>query len=147
MDCGLEGFLRPPVPASSFAVLKVSKKGLPSRGDSGEKDGKEVKDLSEAAIEEAELDGCEVNLALWRDLVRIVCLPPLLAEAADSCDVDRSRGVTEDEREEVGSIAAGVLQVTEHNNSGPSLTDEAPSCLACLLACLTASQHGASVTA
>ena len=30
-----------------------------ARGESGEKDGKEVRDLSEAAMEEAELWACE----------------------------------------------------------------------------------------
>lgn len=43
---------------------EVGVSGGLSRGDSGEKEGNEVRDLSEAAIEEAELDGCDVNLAL-----------------------------------------------------------------------------------
>lgn len=51
---------------------KLSKKGLVSRGESGEKEGKDVSDLSDAATEEAELEGCDVSLALWRDLVRRV---------------------------------------------------------------------------
>lgn len=105
IDCGLEGFLLFPSVGPLDAALNVSRKGLPSRGDSGEKDGNEVNDLSEAAMEDVELDGCEVSLALCRDLVRIVCLP-LLAEALDSCDVERSRGVTEDEREDVDSMSA-----------------------------------------
>jgi hypothetical protein len=35
------------------------KKYRSSRGESGEKDGNEVSDLSEGAMEDAELEGCE----------------------------------------------------------------------------------------
>lgn len=35
-------------------------KGRLSFGESGEKDGKDVRDLSEAATDDAELEGCEV---------------------------------------------------------------------------------------
>lgn len=60
-------------------------------GDWGEKDGKEVRDLSDVAMEEAELEGCEINfLGLDFALVEWLRLPE--AEAAESCDVDRSRG-------------------------------------------------------
>lgn len=57
----------------------------------GENDGNEVSDLSEAAIDDAELEGCEVS---FRDLdfARPVYPLLLLVEAEDSCDVLLSRG-------------------------------------------------------
>jgi hypothetical protein len=39
-------------------------KARPARGESGENDGNEVRDLSEAAIDDAELDCCEIFLGL-----------------------------------------------------------------------------------
>lgn len=58
MDCVLDCFLSV---AAGVLLLegsaKLSKKGRGSRGESGEKDGNEVSDLSEAAMEEAELEG------------------------------------------------------------------------------------------
>lgn len=53
--------------APSFTMIGEGEVGVssrPSRGDSGEKEGKDVRDLSEAAIDEAELEGWDVNLAL-----------------------------------------------------------------------------------
>lgn len=61
-------------------------------GDWGEKDGNEVRDLSDVAIEEAELEGCEINF-LGLDFALVEWPRPFPeAEAAESCDVDRSRG-------------------------------------------------------
>lgn len=64
-----------------------------SRGDWGENEGKEVRDLSEAAMDDAELEGCEINF-LGFDFARVEWLRDTFAEAeaAESCDVDRSRG-------------------------------------------------------
>ena len=42
-------------------IVSTPKKGRSSRGDSGEKEGNEVRDLSEGAMEEAELDGYDVR--------------------------------------------------------------------------------------
>lgn len=42
--------------------------GRSRRGDSSAKDGNEVSDLSEAAMDEAELEGCEVTFLLARDV-------------------------------------------------------------------------------
>lgn len=43
-----------------------------SRGDSGENEGNDVRDLSEAAMDEAELDGCDVSFRAL--LPRTVCV-------------------------------------------------------------------------
>jgi hypothetical protein len=58
-----------------------------SRGESGEKEGNEVNDLSEGAMEDAELDGCDVSFFRARAVDRW-----LLIEVADCCDIERSRG-------------------------------------------------------
>ncbi len=58
-----------------------------------------MRDLSEAAIDEAELEGCEINF-LDLDVARVERFRVTRAEAeaeaetevAESCDVDRSRG-------------------------------------------------------
>lgn len=76
--------------ALSLTVMgegEVGVSGRLSRGDSGEKEGNEVRDLSEAAMDEAELEGCEVNLArllgarpmvdLWELLDRADCWEPV----------------------------------------------------------------------
>lgn len=60
-----------------------------SRGDSGEKEGKEVKDLSDGAMEDAELDGCEVSLALLLLARTVVDLCELL-DRADCSERERS---------------------------------------------------------
>jgi hypothetical protein len=60
---------------------------LSSRGDSGEKDGNEVSDLSDGATEEAELEGCDVSFLRVRAPDRW-----LLIEVPDCCDMERSRG-------------------------------------------------------
>ena len=95
-DCGLDVFLGGmvvvAVAVEGWATASRSGvRGRPNDGEPGEKEGKEVRDLSEAAMEEAELDGCEVIFALDLDLARRVCPLALLMEAVDSCDVERSR--------------------------------------------------------
>ncbi|WP_234038558.1 hypothetical protein, partial [Erythrobacter sp. YJ-T3-07] len=80
-------------------------------------DGKEVRDLSEAATDEAELEGWEVSFALCLDRVRKVCPLPLLADAVDSCDVDRSSGMTTDEDE----VDSGSMS-TDSGRPGPLLS-------------------------
>jgi hypothetical protein len=60
---------------------------LSSLGDSGEKDGNEVSDLSDGATEEAELEGCEVSFLRVRAPDRW-----LLIEVPDCCEMERSRG-------------------------------------------------------
>lgn len=60
-----------------------------SRGDSGEKEGKEVKDLSEAAMEEAELEGWEVILPLLLVARTSVDLCELL-DRRECCETERS---------------------------------------------------------
>jgi len=86
---GLVRFREPKVEVSSG-----SRKNLASRGDSGEKEGKEVSDLSDAAIEEAELDGCEISFLRWW---RTVPDRWLLIEApdCDCCETERSSGAEE----------------------------------------------------
>lgn len=66
-----------------IGVGEVGVSGRLSRGDSssGEKEGNEVKDLSEAAMDEAELEGCDVNLALLLLARTIVDLCELLDRA------------------------------------------------------------------
>jgi hypothetical protein len=68
------------------------------RGDSGESEGKEVRDLSEAVME----DAAEL---VWVLSLRVLDLWPLelLMEAVESCEVERCRGVAPDveESEEV----------------------------------------------
>jgi hypothetical protein len=59
-------------------------------GDSGEKLGNEVSDLSDSAIEAAELDGCEVSLALFLLLARAVVDLSDLVEWTETCETDRS---------------------------------------------------------
>lgn len=78
--------------APSLVMTGVGEVGVSMRwscGDSGENEGNEVKDLSEAAIEEAELDGCEVNLALLLLARTVVDLCELL-DRKDCCETGRS---------------------------------------------------------
>ena len=51
-----------------------------------------MRDLSEAATDEAELEGCEISF-LGLDFARVEWFREILAEAevVESCDVDRSR--------------------------------------------------------
>lgn len=88
---GVESF------APSFAItgagdLGVGEVGVSrrsSRGDSGEKEGKDVKDLSEAAIDEAELEGCEGSLVLLLLPRTRVDLCELL-DRKEVCEMERS---------------------------------------------------------
>lgn len=78
--------------APSFVMTGVGEMGVSrrsSRGDSGEKEGKDVKDLSEAAIEEAELEGWEVSLALLLLTRTSVDLCELL-DRKEVCEMERS---------------------------------------------------------
>lgn len=78
--------------APSFVITGVGEVGVSrrsSRGDSGEKEGKEVKDLSEAAIEEAELEGWEVSRALLLLTRTSVDLCELL-DRKEVCEMERS---------------------------------------------------------
>lgn len=95
-DCGLDVFLGDETGAvvAAAAVAAASRSGVrgrPNDGEPGENEGNDVSDLSDAAMEEAELDGWEVIFARDRDLARRVCPLVLLMEAVDSCDVERSR--------------------------------------------------------
>ena len=74
------------VPA--FASVILGGRGRSSLGESGANEGKEVRDLSEEAIDEAELDMYEAYL---RGLFRVVCERCdlwLFAEAAETCEAD-----------------------------------------------------------
>lgn len=81
---------------SSFAVSTAAASGpnggcRSSRGDSGEKDGKLVSDLSsDAAVisDDAELDGCDESL---RCRLRTVDRCDFV-DTADCCDTERSSG-------------------------------------------------------
>jgi hypothetical protein len=46
------------------------KQNLSSRGDSGEKEGNEVSDLSEGAMDDAALEGCDVSFLRGRAVDR-----------------------------------------------------------------------------
>ena len=86
------------------AALSSSRNALDdSRGDSGENDGKEVSDLSEAAMDEPELDG-QVSF-LRRGPERWLRL--VVDDAADCCETERSRGAAAGAVDE--PIAAGRL--------------------------------------
>lgn len=58
-------------------------------GDSGASEGNEVSDLSEAAMEEAELGGCEWEASLLRERAADRWL---LADVLDWVETERSRG-------------------------------------------------------
>jgi len=67
----------------------------------GEKEGKEVRDLSEAAMDEAELEGCEV---FFLDLDgRTVPDRWLFIDVADCCEIERSRGTVTADSESIAS--------------------------------------------
>ncbi len=64
---------------------------LPSRGDPGEKEGNEVSDLSDAMMDEAELDGSDTSLALL-DEARTAVDRWLLTDVPDCWDMERWSG-------------------------------------------------------
>ena len=68
-----------------------SKKDSSWRGDSGEKEGNEVSDLSDGAMEDAELDGYEVNLLRARAVLEVRERWLRVVERTDCCDTERSR--------------------------------------------------------
>lgn len=68
---------------------EVGVSGRWSEGDSGEKEGNDVRDLSDAAMDEAELDGCEAMRALLL-LARTVDDLWELLERIDCCEMERS---------------------------------------------------------
>jgi hypothetical protein len=69
--------------ASSFR----KKEDRSSRGESGEKEGNDVRDLSDGAIDEAELEGWDISFLRPRALDRW-----LLIEVPDCCEMERSSG-------------------------------------------------------
>lgn len=78
--------------APSFVMTGVGDVGVSSRssrGDSGEKEGKDVRDLSEAAIDEAELEAWDVSLALLLLTRTSVDLCELL-DRKEVCEIERS---------------------------------------------------------
>lgn len=64
--------------------------GASSRGETGEKLGKETRDLSDSAIEVAELEGCEVSFPLLLLVARTVADLCDLVEWTDACEMERS---------------------------------------------------------
>lgn len=68
---------------TSLKVTGVGEVGVSGRscGESGEKEGKEVRDLSDGAMEEAELEGWEASLALLLPVYNMVDLCELLDRA------------------------------------------------------------------
>lgn len=90
--------------------LSRKKEHLSSRGESGENDGNEVRDLSEAAMDDAELEGCDVSFLRVRAADRW-----LLIEVADCCETERSRGAEE------AAVVASMLSVRMSHRPGPSL--------------------------
>jgi len=83
------------VPAKDSGVS-----GRSNRDVSGDRDGNEISERSEVAMEDAELDGCDVILRL-RDFARTEWPRLLLDDMADICDVVRCRAVG-------GETAAGI---------------------------------------
>lgn len=76
--------------ASGSGVSGGGGKACSPLGESGEKEGKLVSDLSsEAAMELAELEGWELS---FDRLARTVCERPLLMDVALCCETERSRG-------------------------------------------------------
>lgn len=81
----------------------------PKRGVSGDSDGKEMSERSEAAIDDAELDGCEGILRFldgFLDFARTECPRRLLFDAAESCEVVRSRAACG------GEMVPGVVRAS-----------------------------------
>ena len=91
--CSEMAKLWPDVLRDEVAVAEPSrargrkKEDLSSRGESGEKEGNEVSDLSEGAMEDAELEGWESSFLRARALERW-----LRVETPDCCEMERSRG-------------------------------------------------------
>jgi len=87
IDADSEGFRGVP----AFALVIRGGKGRSSLGESGANEGNEVRDLSEEAMDDAELDMYEACL---RGLFRTVwkrCDFWLFAEAAEICEADLCR--------------------------------------------------------
>jgi hypothetical protein len=61
-----------------------------SCGETGEKLGNETRDLSDSAIEVAELEGCDVSLPLLLLVARTVADLCDLVECTDACEMERS---------------------------------------------------------
>ena len=76
----------------------------------GEKEGKEVRDLSEAAMDDAELEGCDTNF-LGFDLVRVECPLLLLVEAFETWEVVRCKG------DEASVDASGSIITREESST------------------------------
>lgn len=85
-----------------------SKKDSSWRGDSGEKEGNEVSDLSDGAMEDAQLDGYDVNLLRARAVLEVRERWLRVVERTDCCDTERSRGATAAAE---AMTAAGVVGV------------------------------------
>jgi hypothetical protein len=101
--------LRAEVTGVASSLLRKNEP-LSSRGDSGENDGNEVRDLSEAAMDDAELEGCDVSFLRVRAVDRWLHI-----EVADCCETERSRGAEE------GAVVASMLSVRLWHRSGVCL--------------------------
>ena len=106
-----------------------SKKDSSWRGDSGEKDGNEVSDLSDGAMEDAELDGYDVNLLRARAVLEVRERWLRVVERTDCCDTERSRGVTAAAAAaaaaEVIAAAGVVVVVGVESDMSSTMSDQA----------------------
>lgn len=93
------------------------------RGDSGEKEGNEVSDLSDGAMEDAELDGYDVNLLRARAVLEVRDRWLRVVERTDCCDTERSRVVTAAAAEAMAAAEVVVIGGVESSMSS-SVSDQ-----------------------
>lgn len=101
-----------------------SKKDSSWRGDSGEKDGNEVRDLSEGAMEDAELDGYDFNFLRERAVLEVRERWLRAVEMTDCCDTERSRVATAAAAAAEAMAAVEVVVVGVESSMSSSLSDQ-----------------------